>query len=106
MTHMTLTDLLQNIQSKQTITAQHDLLAMVNSKLNSAKDDTPSFSSLFLMIYFALAISIANFLYLLVTSSIGIHFLQMFCDIYNWVVKMNTTYPTNPGNIEIHEINA
>ena len=83
MMHMTLTDLLQNIQSKQTVAAQNDLLAVVNSELQSAQTQQPSFSSLFIMVYLAVAISFANFLYLIVSTSVGIHFRNFILHFYN-----------------------
>ena len=68
MTHMTLTDLLQNIQAKQTESVHQNLLNIINAELHSAKEEIPqlpSFSALFIMVYLALSLSLSKSLCLI-----------------------------------------
>ena len=108
MTHMTLTDLLQNIQTRQTEVIHKNLLDTFTAELQSTKEEIPqlpSFSALFIMVYFALALSLANFLYLIISTSVTIHFRKFFNFMYQtFLTERHTRRP--PQDIEMREMNC
>ena len=108
MTHMTLTDLLQNIQAKQAEVTQRSLFDVVNAELQSAREEIPqlpSFSALFIMVYTALAFSLANFLYIIVSTSFGLRF-RGFLNHYYHAFLVDRQTQNSPLEIEMRQMNV